>query len=169
MFLYNLRLIQTTKMIELFFLKHYYIMSKLPKLLMAFSILFSLSSCTNTDDTSKQSTNSTQVFEKEFVSFDYNANSSNNLKIDITTVIDVELNAADLYPDGLYLVVTQNFRHKNSFGTFSPSSHVDTLFIFNNTNKTYILNDDINYINASYSIENPEVIIHDRSFSFYTP
>ena len=150
-------------------LKRYYTMRKLSRILMVLSILSLLFSCTNSDDSIKKTSTSNHIFKKEFISFDYNANPSNSLKIDITTVIDVELNAENLYPDGLYLVVTQNFRHKNSFGTFSPSTHVDTLFVFNNTNKTYILNDDINYINASYSIENPEVIIHDRSFSFYTP
>ncbi|WP_160318793.1 hypothetical protein [Lacinutrix algicola] len=50
----------------------------------------------------------------------------------------------------MYLVVTQNFIHKNSFGTFSPLSHVDTLFLFKNTNKAYLLNDDTN---ASYGAE----------------
>lgn len=143
-------------------------MNKLPKTIKVLLISFLLFSCHKTDDFVQQN-NTNIVFERDFISFNYSANPTDNSKIDIRTVIDVELDAADLYPNGLYLVVTQNFRHRNSFRTFSPSTHIDTLFILNDTNRSYTLNDEINYINASYIIENPEVIIHDRSFSFYRP
>ena len=138
------------------------------KILASVLCLFLLVSCSNEDDNVPPSTND-DIFERDFVSFNYVKNTSDNSKIDISTVINVKLDADELYPNGLFLVVTQNFRHKNSFGTFSPSTHVDTLFIANHTEKDYTISDQISYINSTYIIENPEVIIHDRNFSFYTP
>jgi len=143
-------------------------MRRLPKTIFVLSILLLVFSCTKNDDFVQQD-NFNVVFERDFVSFNYSANPTDISKIDISTVIKVKLDAEDVYPNGLFLVVTQNFRVKNSFNAYSPSSHLDTLRIINNSDRTYTLNDQISYLNASFIIEDPEIIIHDRSFSFYRP
>ncbi len=112
--------------------------------------------------------NSVHIFKKEFISNSYHRNSADTLTINISTVIDVQLED-DTFSNGLYLIVDQNFRYRNSFGFFDPGSLVDTLFIANHTNRQFILNGSISYINASYYLAEPEVVIHDRNFSFYRP
>ena len=126
-------------------------------------------SCSQNDDIPLNAPdNGTHIFDREFVSWSFNKNSNDNLKIDISTVIDVHLEDED-YSNGLYLIVLQNFRYKTSAGVFNPAEIIDTLFISNSSNRQYLLNSFIEYSDASLYIEDPDVIMHHRNFRFYRP
>jgi len=133
-----------------------------------FTIIF-LTSCSASDNEIQNTVdNGSHTFERDFVTWTFNKNTSDNLKIDISTVIDVHLENDD-YTNGLYLVVLQNFRYKTSAGVYNPAEIKDTIFISNLSDRQYILNGYIEYSNPSLYIEDPEVIMHHRNFTFFRP
>ena len=134
--------------------------------ILVISLLFS---CSKENNQEMNIDNGVHIFEKRFISSDYKKNASNNLKIDVTTVIDVKLDDDQNYSNGVFLIVNQNFRFRTQQNIFSPGSIIDTLFIFNHSHQNYTLNGNLEYLNQLDYLDTPEVIIHDRNFSFFTP
>ena len=129
-----------------------------------------LFSCSNESNNNENPIdNGIYIFEKKYISSEYKKNSTDNLKIDITTIIDVELDDDQNFPNGVFLIVNQNFRFRTQQNIYSPGSLSDTLFIFNHSHQNYTLNGYLEYYNPSDYIDTPEVIIHDRNFRFFRP
>lgn len=137
-------------------------------LVISFIITLLCFSCsTKEENTNNENNNSFGIFEREFISSTYEKHLTDKLKINITTTIKVNLDDTTRYPSGVFLIVNQNFRIKNSIGTFDPASLNDTIFISNKTNRTIVLKGVINYFKIEHFINNPEVIVHDKNLKFF--